>query len=165
MNFKDNDPVTVLQSIMDMALSITAEVYDTILESLDNTQEDHPESEAAFSEIKDKLNMCSVYVDQGIITIATTALCVYGAAAPETPKFMLKGSGDIVLKADKLKGIYVSKNTEVGSPAGAIHETVDTIAFGLRFGMETARLVKDGVKLIEESGSIGESKDKPVEFL
>ncbi|GHV83485.1 hypothetical protein AGMMS50212_08250 [Spirochaetia bacterium] len=142
MNFKDNDPVTVVQSISDMILSITSEVYST-LETINTTIESFKGEDSVSSIYKDNLNLCAVFIDMGIITITTGILCVYGAAAPETPKFVLSGNGDIVLKAGKQKSFYSTKATEGGSPAGPIHETIATAEFTIKAGVEVSAIVKD----------------------
>jgi hypothetical protein len=155
MNFNEKDPVYILENIMDMILKITAEVYETIECGLPETMLSGDKSDTI-----DKLNLCAVYIDMGIINITTGFLCAYGAAAKETPKFQLKGSGDIVLKADKQKEIYVTKNLSGGSPVGAIHETIDTVTFATKFVIKAIDLIKEAVKLGKASNTLSLSNSE-----
>jgi hypothetical protein len=80
--------------------------------------------------LRNKLNLSALYIDMGINALVSNFMCVYGAAAADTPTFQLKGSGDIILKADQTKNLYVTKHEVGGSPTGAVHEVIDTIKFG-----------------------------------
>jgi hypothetical protein len=146
MQFKDNDPVFVLKAILNMILEITEEVYTDIEFSMNFKGE-------MSSEFKDNLNLCSVYIDMGIITIFTDAMCAYGAAAAQTPEFSLKGSGDIVLKADKSKEFYVTQKIVGGSPAGAIHEKIATVEFGIKAVKSVTELGRSIYDQIKDSQS------------
>ncbi|GHV91026.1 hypothetical protein AGMMS50268_15290 [Spirochaetia bacterium] len=147
MNFGENDPVTVIQGILDMILNITKEVYDQIELGADFDDK----MSASF---RDTLNMCAVYIDMGIITIATGALCFYGAAAPETPKLTLAGSGDIVLKAAKSKQFYSAQAVVGGSPAGAIHEKLASVQFGAKCVTSLSELSRDIAGLVKEGKKV-----------
>ncbi|GHV46797.1 hypothetical protein AGMMS49546_35460 [Spirochaetia bacterium] len=158
MNFNEKDPVYILEAILDMILKITAEVYDSIeYYHLDFDEEMLAKDKAEFL---DNLNLCAVYIDMGIINFATGFLIAYGAAASETPKLQLKGSGDIILKAGKQKEIYVEKNLSGGSPVGAIHETIDTAVFLTKLGVKASSLVREGIKLGKASSNLALTDDE-----
>jgi hypothetical protein len=147
MVFKDNDPVFVLKAILNMILNITGEVY-TEIEYIANF------NGQMSSEFKDNLNLCSVYIDMGITTIFTDAMSAYGAAAAETPQFCLKGSGDIILKADKSKEFYVTQTIVGGSPAGAIHETIATAEFRIKALKGATGLIRSFINNTKDSMSL-----------
>jgi hypothetical protein len=158
MVFAINDPITVVQSILGMILNITETVYDTVEYSMDYNGE-------MSSTAKDNLNLCSLYIDQGFINIASGFLCAYGAAAAETPQFRLKGSGDIVLKADKEKEFYVTKKLSGGSPAGAIHETLDTVKFGIGAVTAVGDLTKSFISAVNASNAVRNPEEEKEELI
>jgi hypothetical protein len=82
--------------------------------------------------LRNKLNLSALYIDMGINALVNSFMSVYGVAAADTPSIQLKGSGDIILKADKTKNLYVTKQEVGGSPVGAVHEVVDTVSFGVK---------------------------------
>jgi hypothetical protein len=92
--------------------------------------------------IRDKMNISALIVDMGIHNTANAFLVIYGVAAADTPKFQLKGSGDIILKADKQKDLYVTKHEVGGSPMGAVHEVTDTVSFFVKAANELAEWAK-----------------------
>jgi hypothetical protein len=81
--------------------------------------------------LRNKLNLSALYIDMGIKIGVNNFMALYGVTAKDPPKFQLKGSGDIILKADKTKNLYVTKQEVGGSPVGAIHEVIDTLKFGV----------------------------------
>jgi hypothetical protein len=158
MNFGANDPVYVVQAISDMILSITGTVYDTIEFGMDFNG-------TMTSKERDNLNLCAVYIDMGIITITTDFLAGYGAAAAETPTFLLKGSGDIVLKADSTKEFYVTKAVVGGSPAGAVHEKIASVQFGIKLLKTGADLVTNTIQVIKDTKSVAKNEEEEPEEL
>lgn len=149
MNFKDNDPVFVLQGISSLILEITAEVYDTIGNIF--TYGIYLNNAKGLKTAMDNLNLCALYIDQGINTITTDALCAYGAAAEKTPMLQIKGNGDIVLKAGENKSVYASSDVRAGSPAGMIHEKMATAEFGIKATVRIADLVESAAVQVYKS--------------
>jgi hypothetical protein len=97
--------------------------------------------------LRNKLNLSSLYIDMGINALVSNFMCAYGVAAADTPSIQLKGSGDIILKADKTKNLYVTKQEVGGSPVGAVHEVVDTVKFGVNAFKAASDVILAGTKL------------------
>ncbi|MDR2632721.1 MAG: hypothetical protein LBC51_03745 [Treponema sp.] len=97
--------------------------------------------------LRDKLNLSALYIDMGIHALVNTFMAIYGVTAADTPSLQLKGSGDIILKADKTKNLYVTKHEVGGSPIGAVHEVADTATFAVKAVKAVADVTLSATKL------------------
>ena len=97
---------------------------------------------------KEKTDLSFFYILQGIQITVNGILIAYGVAAANVPSITLKGDGSIVIDADKKNEIYVSKDTNTGSPTGAIVELAEVIAFFakvLKFGINVGKTISEFV--------------------
>jgi len=99
---------------------------------------------------QDKIQLSFLYFKQGVQVAFNNVMLVYGVVASSTPSFALKGSGDIVMKADKSKKLYVSASQTVGGPTPAITEKLDTAEFLVKLSMKLNKRIKQGISLGKE---------------
>jgi hypothetical protein len=105
---------------------------------------------------RDQLNLSALYVQMGITNIYNGILMVYGVVAPVTPRFKLKGNGDIILQSAAQKNLYATSHMVGGGPTSVVHETMDTVSLLLGTVMEAADLIEEGIKQGQESKEIAE---------
>jgi len=110
--------------------------------------------------IINQIQLAFLYAQQGVQSIFNVYMMSYGVAAADTPSISLKGSGDIVLKADKANNIYVSNNKKVGSPTGAIYETLDTLAFVAKVPTFVSKTVRGIMELHSDRMDLIDKEDE-----
>jgi len=66
-----------------------------------------------------------LHIKQGVQNTFNGIMAGYGVVAAVTPSMVLKGDGNIVIKADKDSKLYVSQAAEVGTPTPALINGLD----------------------------------------
>jgi len=121
-----------------------------LIKAIEDLQKNIEDFENAINQIR----LSFLYAQQGFQSTFNTLMMVYGVTAADTPSISLKGSGDLVLKADDGHSVYVSGDQKVGGPTPAVFNSFDKTAFRVKadlFAVKTARevteLIFEGTKL------------------
>jgi len=99
-----------------------------------------------------------LYFLQAVQNTVNLILKSYGIAAANSVKVVLKGSGDIVMSADKNKKIYISNSTDVASPSGAIISGMEMAKFGIKIPIFVTNVSKTLAELSKEGMELTEKK-------
>jgi hypothetical protein len=126
----------LLTSTLDMILKMTGEVYSCIAEYQFADLKGEEQKQA-----KDKLNVISSAIDNGLVNIVTVALAVTASFAE--PKIALASDGSVTIKGQSITQAAALAKTEVNSPTLA--------AQSVQLVMRTARLAPDLSSFIRAS--------------
>jgi hypothetical protein len=137
--------------------------FESFKADYDKKKQETADFVADTTTLRNKLNLSALYIDMGINTLVSNFMSVYGAAAADTPTFQLKGSGDIILKANKAKNLYVTKQEVGGSPVGAVHEVIDTVKFGVNAAKALADVTLAATKLGYKSKKLADNRKATAE--
>ena len=106
-----------------------------------------------------------LHIKQGVQNTFNGIMAGYGVVAAVTPSMVLKGDGNIVIKADKDSKLYVSQAAEVGTPTPALINGLDEAEFWVKAGLKITKigknfagLVQDGIELTNNEKAAKEAK-------
>jgi hypothetical protein len=145
----------------DKASSVTS--FESLKADYDKKKQETDDFVADATILRNKLNLSALYIDMGIKSIVNNFMALYGVAAADTPTFHLKGSGDVVLKTDKTKKLYVTQQEIGASPVGAVHEVIDTVRFGVNAGKALTDITLAATKLGYKSKKLADDRKAAAE--
>jgi len=98
--------------------------------------------------LREKFELSFLYADMGVQTIFNgimTAAGLIDGACDSSIK--ISGMGDILIKADKSKKLYVSKTEDIGTFTPAITTGIDAAVLGFKFVTKVSKWTRDGMEL------------------
>jgi hypothetical protein len=158
----DAEPVEVLMAFLDLVLSITAEVY-AVAENAAAIQQRQDLYGSVFdnkhrywdaqkkSEFKNKLNLCAMCIDSGLIETAMVGNS-FGIDIGGPASIRLRQSGDAIIKAGTQKKLYGLLKQDVSVPASIFGEKA---AVWVKGGLTGVKIAAGATKLILQAEGKG----------
>jgi hypothetical protein len=147
------DPLERCFMLLDLLLGITAVIYNAI--DMGFAAKDPPQTPKEQSDFRDKLNLCAMSIDNGIIAIVMDSASVLSVTKQGGPsRIAARATGSIVIKAGKLGRLYMSEaSTSATLPALGLEQGESVIKYGAlaaKFVIDIEKAITAGKQAYEK---------------